>query len=602
VNYCKSCEVGRYQSNEGRWFCNRCEKGRYSSSVESLTCTICGKGRVAPRTGMTQCRYCRLGTYNDDGTTNEGTDVTLHDSLEDCTACDAGKLSESTFDACYVCPGGTYVFNNSACVDCAMGKYAPTAVNNDCIACDIGFFTGTPTAATVCTACDAGTYSWGLAVNCTDCLAGKYSLTRSGNCTRCAPGFITPDEKSSSCTACDVGTYAPDLASIACTACPAGKAQGATGQGYCDVCARGTYMASSGATFCASCDAGTYQPKNGSQSCIDCIPGRFQSATAQVACTLCEAGKALNESRGSTCTACSDVSSSLPGSITCEICNRNYFLSANKQELRKTDPDVEVCVLCQEDFAGIDCGKAGASVDSMRLKEGFWRTTELVRDDAVDDADGDADDSRRRLSENKFPEYSEDIKSCPFKRACVGGNGTQTHSDGTGPYCFPGSTGPYCLVCIDNFQPDTSNPGLCIECESINMASVILGGTLFVGACVALVLFRKYIKVNEDGVLEWRVKEKIAPAKDETTTPGGVAASTSRQTGDGRSDGAAAASGNPSATSATMFPSEIVELDQEEEEKKKKKKEKAVDFQTVAKILFGKSARPSDHRAETFDH
>ena len=35
---------------------------------------------------------------------------------------------------------------------------------------------------------------------------------------------------------------------------------------------------------------------------------------------------------------------------------------------------------------------------------------------------------------------------------------------------------------------------------------------------------------------------------------------------------------------------------------REKKKEKAVDFQTVAKILFGKSARPSDHRAETFDH
>ena len=542
-------------------------------SLATTTCTVCGLGKVAPDEGMTTCRYCQLGKYNDDGNYDEGTDVTLHDGLDDCTSCDAGKLSEKTFDACYVCPGGTYVFNATSCIDCAAGKYAPTAVNNDCITCDIGFFTGMINASTTCTACDAGTYSWGLAIACRDCKAGKFSLTRSANCTTCALGFIAPKAKSSSCTACDVGTYAPDLGSIVCSPCPAGKAQGATGQGYCDVCEKGTFMPNTGATFCTSCDAGTYQPSNASESCIDCIPGRFQSATAQTGCDNCEAGKYLNESRGSTCTACSDVSSSFPGSTSCDICNRNYYLSAIAVQARKKDPEVEVCLECSQSNPGIDCSQTGSTVSALRIKEGYWRVT-AEPSSANDDEGGDDGSARRRLSSDSSDSsddtvLSEDVLPCAFKGICLGGNNTEHHSDGSGPYCVRGNTGPYCTVCIDDWEPDGAKPGFCKECEQLNMATVILVGSSILGGCAALVFLRKYVKVNADGVLEWRTE-------------------LSSQVGAGAGEDQAGPSSDGETTVQSGASGEWYDaIDEEEENTEKKQKERAVDLMTVGKILFG---------------
>ena len=59
------------------------------------------------------------------------------------------------------------------CFICPVGRYAPTAVNEECIECQEGDYTGVDEGATSCSSCDAGKFSPGLSVNCTICPAGK---------------------------------------------------------------------------------------------------------------------------------------------------------------------------------------------------------------------------------------------------------------------------------------------------------------------------------------------------------------------------------------------------------------------------------------------
>lgn len=468
----------------------------------------------------------------------------------------------------------------------ALQQYAPTAVNNDCISCGAGFFTGMSTAATTCTACDSGTYSWGLAVNCSICQEGRFALTRSGNCSNCGKGFIAPTPKSSSCQACFTGTYAPRIGSTFCADCPIGKSQGATGQGACEVCPAGAYMAQSGATFCTSCDAGTYQPKNGSQYCMDCTPGRYQSATAQTTCVDCEPGKALNESRGSTCTACSDISSSYAGATSCDICNKGSFLSLKKMERKQADSTVEVCVECVGDYEGINCKKAGASAQNMKLNPGYWRIAKLLNDDIEEGAKGgDSSGQRHLLRETKYNvmKYSEEIWKCPMKGPCVGGNSTQDYADGTGPYCAKGNTGPYCLLCIDNWQPDRTKLGFCIECRSISAINIIyvLIFTFLVVVIFSCILSKK-IRVYSAYTPKWCLT---------------MSAGSNRIFFYRREDAPAEtidlhASIQPTSLVMTDYCPGTIEnrpgfYGSNEQRQHKKTKEKAVDLSTVGKIFFG---------------
>ena len=72
-------------------------------------------------------------------------------------------------------PPPRYNNKNVECVDCPLGKYAPTAQTGACLTCNAGFQTGNATGASVCSPCAAGTYSQGSAVSCKDCPVGTWS-------------------------------------------------------------------------------------------------------------------------------------------------------------------------------------------------------------------------------------------------------------------------------------------------------------------------------------------------------------------------------------------------------------------------------------------
>ena len=93
---------------------------------------MCSIGRIAVARGLASCGRCSPGRINNDP---YATDAGLHDAGSDCAPCPSGKFSSADGSSCIVCIEGTYVFNMSSCELCTAGKYAPTAVNDDCITC-----------------------------------------------------------------------------------------------------------------------------------------------------------------------------------------------------------------------------------------------------------------------------------------------------------------------------------------------------------------------------------------------------------------------------------------------------------------------------------
>ena len=80
-------------------------------------------------------------------------------------------------DKCDDCDPGQYLNRTiSQCELCTSGRFAPTAVSDQCLECAAGSATGMPVMGqTLCSKCSSGLYSEGLAVNCSICPTGTYS-------------------------------------------------------------------------------------------------------------------------------------------------------------------------------------------------------------------------------------------------------------------------------------------------------------------------------------------------------------------------------------------------------------------------------------------
>ena len=199
--HCEVCAAGSY-SEAGHARCRACARGRYAEAAGAGACVVCSTGKIGPSRGLVSCERCAAGKFNDDF---QMTDAARHDADDDCDDCGAGRYSAVDRARCVLCPGGTYVFNMSSCEYCTPGKYAPTAVTEDCIACAAGFATGEAIAATSCSACEAGKQAKPLSVDCTECDKGKASPPRSENCTKCPVGFYADVAGMASCVACAPG-------------------------------------------------------------------------------------------------------------------------------------------------------------------------------------------------------------------------------------------------------------------------------------------------------------------------------------------------------------------------------------------------------------
>ena len=146
-----SCSEGRYFDYElnGKSVCRDCPAGRYLNQTRA-------KDAIPANWGWKrECRQCPLGQSQP------------ADAQAKCITCAEGKYSvrESKAsagpDLCRSCQAGEYAFNNTECVECELGRYAPAALISFCIACPSGYYTGTAVKATECSDCSPGYFNAG---------------------------------------------------------------------------------------------------------------------------------------------------------------------------------------------------------------------------------------------------------------------------------------------------------------------------------------------------------------------------------------------------------------------------------------------------------
>ena len=105
--------------------CTVCEAGKYFLS--GSTCSICPAGYYQSFTetcSSIACTACNAGTFNADA----GTDVLLHNNINDCLACSAGTTSTKGSSTCTACLHGRFASAaKDTCATCSAGRAASSA-------------------------------------------------------------------------------------------------------------------------------------------------------------------------------------------------------------------------------------------------------------------------------------------------------------------------------------------------------------------------------------------------------------------------------------------------------------------------------------------
>jgi len=263
---------------------------------------------------------------------------------------ESGSVYEYVIAPRPLCKAGEFAPNITSsgdtqrCVQCKAGKYSSSAAASVCSACSAGTFsTGEGgISEDSCDKCQAGTYSSTVAAatanTCLPCIAGTYSevsaATSVTTCLDCIAGkFLVTNgnDEENDCALCGKGRYSSSMGATSedtCQSCMPGtylETQGNSAQGDCLLCGKGTYSSSTGATTavtCQSCISGTYSEASGATSdstCILCIAGTYSTSVGAIA--------------GDACSTCPDGMTSLPGSSTsseCAVrCQVGYFNSPN---------------------------------------------------------------------------------------------------------------------------------------------------------------------------------------------------------------------------------------------------------------------------------
>ena len=413
------------------------------------------------------------------------------------------------------------MYNDVSCESCPSGTYSPQALQDACLDCAGGFYTGASEGATTCSSCDGGRYSEGVAVDCSTCRSGTYSYTGSASCITCDAGYYS-EEASSACTRCDIGTWSNTSAAscascnpgtysgtgaASCTDCEAGKwsnrsasscescvggrwsnasasscivcvagKYSSEGDPACDACELGKYSGK-GEITCIACQAGTYQDQRGSDTCLNCTRGRYSDRTGADTCSPAIQGTYCPRVGMTTPDKCASASefgseyTSDEGSDTCGVCIAAYYMNADGK--------------CIEKGKGVikEAGTAGTTLSTMSIEEGYWRYTST----------------------------STQVYECTYPMNCEGGvNGSVGDL-----ICSKGSRGPLCTVCSDDgpgYFIDTHQQ-MCVACSAEQVpwytwAVVALLAAAVIGGLVAMALklkdtrarLRQWVRANHDSL------------------------------------------------------------------------------------------------------
>jgi hypothetical protein len=250
---CDSCEPGRSQGSTGQPSCAQCSAGHFTAALASDTdgsgitlgavacnacpagrenlqgdseCDSCAPGRSQGSTGQPSCAQCSAGHFTAVlASDTDGSGVTL--GAVACNACPAGREN---------------LQGDSECESCAPGYHKGSPGQESCLLCEPGSTTDTlaASAATTCTACDAGLFSAQSTASCAPCSAGHYTTDSDSDSD--GDGIVTG---AASCNPCPAGKYSGEYpADSTCAACGAGQF--------------GTQGGALTASVCSSCNPGHF--------------------------------------------------------------------------------------------------------------------------------------------------------------------------------------------------------------------------------------------------------------------------------------------------------------------------------------------------------
>jgi len=134
---CASCKPGSASNVTNATFCQACQPGYIAAYSGEITCSPCDVGQTN-NSFSTACNPCPAGSH----ATNPGSE---------CSLCPRGYYSGEGSASCSVCPPGTYnpARGSAICHTCGAGRWNPEPCSTSataCLDCPIGYYC--PSAAT----------------------------------------------------------------------------------------------------------------------------------------------------------------------------------------------------------------------------------------------------------------------------------------------------------------------------------------------------------------------------------------------------------------------------------------------------------------------
>ena len=191
-----------------------------------------------------------------------------------CEPCPAGYFCNRNSTRPMPCPAGTAASGSalmsvSQCIICPTGFVALSPGSTNCTACPAGY--NCPTASSIGSQCDQGSYSLLGQQSCIICPAGYSCEDPTKEPTRCQDGYFS-QAGAASCVQCAAGKFCPvSPASALPMACSDGEYSG-NGKTACSACSPGYFAVArisnnctltSGLTNCTRCPAGHSCEPNG---------------------------------------------------------------------------------------------------------------------------------------------------------------------------------------------------------------------------------------------------------------------------------------------------------------------------------------------------
>ena len=300
---CQSCHhTCSICTGTGNYRCSACNLGYFLRSSVTTCASTCTPGYWG-NTSSNTCEIC-----------DSSCSVCTGPNNNQCSACNSGFFRQpapASTTCLNSCPNGYWENTaNKVCASCHIWCSECTGPNNNqCSACNSGFFRQPAPSGTVClNYCPTGYGGNPTTKICVLCDSSCLVCTGSLNseCSACNPGyFLQPAPSTTTClNSCPATGYWKDATNHICVPCDAA----------CSICT------GSNNDQCSECNVGYFlQPSPATTTCLDSCPVGYWGDPTSNTCTECDIA----------CAICTGIDNT-----QCSACKPGYFLQ----------PDSTICL------------------------------------------------------------------------------------------------------------------------------------------------------------------------------------------------------------------------------------------------------------------